>query len=659
MGETTRTIGKVLVANRGEIARRIMRTCRRMGIETVAVYSEADAAMPFVDDADEAFLIGPPPSAQSYLNIDAILNAAEAAGADAVHPGYGFLAENAEFAARCAQAGLIFIGPSADAITAMGSKQSAKALAKEAGVPVVPGYDGADQAALEAEAKKVGFPILLKASAGGGGKGMKLVSEEAELTDAIASARRESESAFGDGTLLVEKYIERPRHIEIQILVDHHGHALHLFERECSIQRRHQKVIEEAPSVALDDATRASMGEAAIKIANAIGYTNAGTVEFIVDATGAFYFLEVNTRLQVEHPVTECITGLDLVEQQILIAQGQSLAMSQAQLQIDGAAIEARLYAEDPDNRFLPKTGTVVQWAEPTLRGVRFDSGVQAGSEVGIHYDPMLAKVIAHGPDRTTAIRRLIAALKQLRVSGLVTNRDFLVSVLAHPAFAEGALHTHFIEEHAESLKGEHTIEARDRALIVATLFDHEQRKVGRALDIPSGWRNNFHTEQSVDYKVGADEVPVSYRALRDGRFHIHVGDCTKEAKLVVLDGGALTVQIDDHRFTGHCVREGNLRHVHALGRSIVAEVLPRFPDSSGSQVPGGCVAPMPGKIIDVRVAEGAGVVAGDVLIVMEAMKMEHAVKAPHTGVVQSLAVEQGEQVEADALLAVVSRGED
>jgi acetyl/propionyl-CoA carboxylase alpha subunit len=390
------TIQKILVANRGEIARRIIRTCRKMGIATVAVYSEADADMPFVAEADEAVLLGPAPSSESYLRIDKILEAAALTNSDAIHPGYGFLAENAAFAEACASANVIFIGPTPDAIRSMGSKREAKALVGKAGVSVIPGYDGASQDPkdLAKEALEIGFPVLLKASAGGGGKGMKLVREEAE------SAAREGQSSFGDGTLLVEKYIDDPRHVEIQILGDSHGNLIHLNERECSIQRRHQKIIEETPSPALDTALRNAMGEAAVLCGKAINYQNAGTVEFILAPDRSFYFLEVNTRLQVEHPVTECVTGLDLVEEQILIAQGEALRMSQEGVRFEGAAIEVRLYAEDPAAGFLPQSGKVVDWDLPPAEGLRVDSGVEAGSEVGIHYDPMLAKIITSGENR-------------------------------------------------------------------------------------------------------------------------------------------------------------------------------------------------------------------------------------------------------------------
>ena len=474
----TQPIHKVLIANRGEIARRIMRTCRAMGVETVAVYSDADAAMPFVREADEAVRLGPAPSRESYLVVERILEAAERTGADAIHPGYGFLAENADFAQAVADAGRVFIGPTPDAIRAMGSKKEAKALVAKAGVPVVPGYDGADQdpAVLAAKAKEIGFPVLLKASAGGGGKGMKRVDEAGQLEAAIESAKREAMSSFGDDVLLVEKYVERPRHVEIQIFGDAHGNVVHLFERECSIQRRHQKVLEESPSPALDEALRAKMGEAAVEAGKAIGYRNAGTVEFILGQDGSFYFLEVNTRLQVEHPVTEGVTGLDLVREQLRVAEGHPLSFTQGSLEMRGAALEARVYAEDPAGGFLPQSGPVIDWHLPELEGVRVDAGVESGSEVGIHYDPMLAKIITVGADRVEATRRMRRALRALSVQGLTTNRAFLLKVLEHPAYLEGAIHTHFIEEHAEALETGLSPQAIAHAAVAATLAEHERR---------------------------------------------------------------------------------------------------------------------------------------------------------------------------------------
>jgi len=654
------TIQKILVANRGEIARRIIRTCRKMGIATVAVYSEADADMPFVAEADEAVLLGPAPSSESYLRIDRILEAAALTNSDAIHPGYGFLAENAAFAEACAAANVIFIGPTPDAIRSMGSKREAKALVGKAGVPVIPGYDGSSQDPkdLAKEALEIGFPVLLKASAGGGGKGMKLVREEAELRDAIASAAREGQSSFGDGTLLVEKYIDDPRHVEIQILGDSHGNLIHLNERECSIQRRHQKIIEETPSPALDTALRNAMGEAAVLCGKAINYQNAGTVEFILAPDRSFYFLEVNTRLQVEHPVTECVTGLDLVEEQILVAQGEALRMSQEGVRFEGAAVEVRLYAEDPAAGFLPQSGKVVDWDLPPAEGLRVDSGVEAGSEVGIHYDPMLAKIITSGENRPLALQRMRRALRSLSVQGVTTNREFLLRVLDHPAFIAGDIDTHFIDRHLQDELGDGPAEADEqRAAIAAALADQQRRDRDRVVvpDVPSGWRNNYHTPQSVEYVVGEREVRVDYRHLGADRFTVWTGEEARNVRVLSWEPPLVTLEEGAHRWRARISVDGDRTYVHTSQFSIGLVRKPRFPDKSQAVPPGGCVAPMPGKIIELRVAEGDSVQAGQVLMIMEAMKMEHSVTAPQDGTVGQILVTAGDQVDADALLVLVA----
>ncbi len=449
---------KVLIANRGEIARRVITACRELGLRTVAVYSEADRFAPFVQEADEAYLLGDAPVSESYLAIDKILTIAQQAGADAIHPGYGFLSENPDFAQACEQAGITFIGPPASVIRLLGDKGEAKRLAERAGVPLVPGF--IPQAPLTPEAllthaRAVGFPLLLKAVAGGGGKGMRIVNDESEFLLAAESAAREAQGAFGDPRLMLERYLPRPRHIEVQILADQHGKVLHLFERECSIQRRYQKIIEESPSPALDPATRAAITDAAVRIAQAVGYVNAGTVEFLFEETpdGArFYFLEVNTRLQVEHPVTEMVTGLDLVHWQLRIAMGERLPFNQGDIEGRGHAIEARLYAEDPANEFAPSLGTLSVWQMPNLPGVRIDSGVERGSVITHHYDPMLAKIIAWGADREQARQRLLNALQQALVLGVRTNLELLIEILRHPAFQAGELHTGFLRQHTELL---------------------------------------------------------------------------------------------------------------------------------------------------------------------------------------------------------------
>ena len=630
-----------------------------MGISTVAVYSDADAQMPFVAEADEAVRIGPAPSNESYLRIDRILEAAALTNSDAVHPGYGFLAENAAFADACVEAGVIFIGPTADAIRSMGSKREAKALVSKAGVPVIPGYDGADQnpKVLAAQAVEVGFPVLLKASAGGGGKGMKLVREEAGLADAIASAAREGESSFGDGTLLVEKYIDNPRHVEIQILGDSHGNLIHLNERECSIQRRHQKVIEEAPSPALDAALRKQMGEAAVLCGKAIAYENAGTVEFIVAPDRSFYFLEVNTRLQVEHPVTECLTGLDLVEEQIRVAQGEKLRTSQEAVRLDGAAVEVRLYAEDPAGGFLPQSGPVVDWHLPEAEGLRVDSGVETGSAVGIHYDPMLAKIITSGASRDLALQRMRRALRSLSAQGLTTNRDFLLRVLSHPAFIAGDIDTHFIDRHIEDGLLAPTPEADEQhGALVAALAEQQRRDNDRTLvpEVPSGWRNNYHTPQWVEYSNGERDIRVEYRHLGDDRFELSTAGDAHDVRVISWEAPTLVFEDGTHRRQARVMFAGERVFVHTMDYSVGLTRKPRFPDLFAAVPEGGCVAPMPGKVIELRIAEGDAVQAGQVLLIMEAMKMEHTVTAPHDGTIAQVTVSAGDQVDADALLVVV-----
>ncbi|MBX3273777.1 MAG: ATP-grasp domain-containing protein [Sandaracinaceae bacterium] len=644
-----RPIHKLLIANRGEIASRIQRTCRAMGIETVAVYSDADADAPFVRSADEAVRLGPPPSRESYLNVEAILDAAARTGADAVHPGFGFLAENADFAQAVIDRGLVFVGPRPDAIRAMGSKQRAKQIARDAGVPVIEGYDGADQDALFEEARRIGFPVLVKASAGGGGKGMRIVRDERELRAAIDGARREAASSFGDPTLLVEKYVERPRHIEIQILGDQHGGLVHLFERECSIQRRHQKIIEEAPSLAVGDALRRLMGEAALKLARAIGYTNAGTVEMILDPDGAFYFLEVNTRLQVEHPVTEAITDVDLVELQIRVARGEPLPFDQEMIDTvaSGAAIECRLYAEDPAKGFLPQSGRLVDFTMPAADWLRVDAGVEPGSEVSPYYDPMLAKVITWGNTRGDAIARMCWALRRASVLGITTNRDFLIDVLEHEAFVAGDLHTHFIEEHFAA-PAPRDAEVTRRAAVAAALAGWAARP--RTLpSMRTGYRNNPFADQEVAFL--ADEREHVVRYVHHGGDAFTIDGAPARAW---VDGATVTVVEQGHRWSARVVRDGPRAHVVCGGRTVALDEAPRFPDLGMASAADATVAPMPGKIIKLLVAPGDVVSVGQTLAIMEAMKMEHSIGAPHDGVVAEVCVAEGDQVAEGAVLAIV-----
>jgi len=664
-----RVLRRVLVANRGEIARRVLRTSREMGISSAAVYSDADADAPFVREADVAVRIGPAPAAESYLDAARIVAAARAAGADAVHPGYGFLSENAEFARACEAAGLVFVGPPAAAIEQMGSKANARALMEAAGVPVIPGFAcaGLDDGAIAERAQQLGFPVLVKASAGGGGKGMRIVRGRAELAEALASARRESRAAFGDDALLVERCFEEARHVEIQIFGDSHGALVHLFERDCSLQRRHQKVIEEAPAPGLDAGLRARLGAAAVAAGKAIGYQGAGTVEFLLDHGGAFHFLEVNTRLQVEHPVTEAITGLDLVRLQIEVAQGAPLPFAQDDLAIAGHAIEARLYAEDPAQSFLPATGRVALWQVPALPGLRVDSGVEAGSAVGIHYDPLLAKVVAHGANREEARERLVRALRELAVAGVVTNRDFLIAALEAPAFRAGRVETRFFERHAVRAGAPDPVALRLHA-VAAALWQHERRRSEPGplpSSIPSGWRNNRWRAQDASYTVAGSRIEVEYVAKSGARFDLRVsgpGDepaSAHEVRIAEREAGALALEIDGVRRRFLVADEATRICVHGAGASSELAPVPRFPEAAREDAAGGCAAPMTGVVREVRVAEGERVEAGRVLLVLEAMKMEHPLVAFAAGVVREVRVRPGQMVDPDEILIVVDADAD
>ncbi len=647
-------MNKLLIANRGEIALRVMRTARAMGIATVAVYSDADADAPHVRAADEAVRIGPAPARESYLVIANLLEAARITGADAIHPGYGFLSENAEFADAVVEAGLTFVGPPGAVIRALGGKRAAKQLAQQHGVPVVPGLsdvaEGADPS-LAARAAEIGYPLLVKASAGGGGKGMRVVRSAAELADAIERARGEALSSFGDATLLLERYVERPRHIEIQILGDQHGNVVHLYERECSIQRRHQKIVEEAPSVALDASRRHAMGEAAVALGKAVGYIGAGTVEFIVDPAGNFYFLEVNTRLQVEHPVTEAITGLDLVREQIRIARGEPLGYATAPPP-RGWAIEVRLCAEDSDRDFLPTTGTLHAVEIPDT--VRADLGVVAGSEVGIHYDSMLGKIIAHAPTRGEAAQILGRALAGAWLPGVVTNRELLVRILAHPAFLAGEIHTHFLDQYAGELAAPQPGLDRLRvAAIAAALHAIEQRRDPHAFAAP-GWRNVRAADQLVTFTHGDTEVQLGYHPTATG-FAIAIGGKTTPVSHVTLAGDQLAfTEYGTHRRRARVIAA---KHTYVLADGMLTTLVeaPRFPDHAAEVIQGGLVAPMPGKVVKVLVGVDEVVEAGAPLVVLEAMKMEHTVRAGDAGTVRELHVAVGDQVDADRLLAVVT----
>ena len=659
-------IRKVLVANRGEIARRVFRTCREMGIATVAVYSEPDAQAPFVLEADEAVPLGGSTPAQSYLRVDAVVAAALRVGADAIHPGYGFLSESADFARAVAEAGLTFIGPGIEAIELMGSKLTARDLMERAGVPVLPGADltGIDEQAYAALADRVGWPILVKASFGGGGRGMRVVRDRDALRDAVASARREAGSAFGNDTVFLEHYVDEPRHVEIQIFGDRHGTIVHLNERECSIQRRHQKIIEESPSPALDDDLRVTMGRAAVDAGKALGYLGAGTVEFILTPAGDFYFLEVNTRLQVEHPVTELVTGLDLVRLQIMVADGEPLPAEALSPPPRGHAVEARLYAEDPAHDFLPAAGRLTAFDVPLGPGIRLDSGVEPGDVVSTNYDPMLAKVIAHAPTRREAIARLARTLRATRVEGVTTNRALLVGILEHPDFVSGAIDTHFLDRFpVADLVGVEAAGHLDAALLAVALTDQAQHRVAAGVlgTIPSGFRNNrsqlqtrrFHSVGHVTPDHGPAEVEVGYLvAAAESRYEVDGRPIDVEVLTTTTD--EVDLLLDGVRRRYRVARAGHTAYVSWASGSLVLEEVPRFPDARDALVPGSLVAPMPGTVVRIEVAPGDAVRAHQTLLVLEAMKMEHPVTASTDGVVASLSVVIGQAVDNGEVLVVL-----
>jgi 3-methylcrotonyl-CoA carboxylase alpha subunit len=658
-------IGKLLIANRGEIACRVIRTARRMGIRTVAVYSEADARALHVEMADEALPIGKAPPRESYLRIDRIVEAAKKSGADAIHPGYGFLSENAEFAEACARENIVFVGPPAEAIRAMGSKSAAKALMEKARVPLVLGYHGEDQdpGVLLREAKRIGFPVLIKASAGGGGKGMRIVDSAEKFEAALAAAKREAKGAFGDDRVLVEKYLTRPRHIEMQVFADRHGNTLHLFERDCSVQRRHQKVLEEAPAPGMTAERRRAMGEAAVAAANAVGYVGAGTVEFIAEGDG-FWFMEMNTRLQVEHPVTEAITGLDLVEWQLRVAAGEKLPWRQDEVSSRGHAIEARLYAEDPARDFLPATGTLQRLSAPPADGrhVRVDTGVREGDAVGIHYDPMIAKLIVWDETREAALRRLRGALGAYEVAGLATNLSFLGRVAAHPEFAKGGVDTGFIPRHRDELvpPPQPVPDEALAAAAVALLLDQREeaaRVASASGDRWSPWhaQNAFRlhgeTYQDLLFRDGAAERAVRVFYRPEG-WRLDLGRRTVEAAGERDGAGGLALSLDGVRTRVGVLRTRADVTILAGGAAHrLALVDPRSPEIEEDASAGRLTAPMPGKIVQVMVRAGASVSRGEPLLVMEAMKMEHTISAPADGTVARLPYGVGDLVEEGALL--------
>ncbi|NVJ05700.1 acetyl-CoA carboxylase biotin carboxylase subunit [Myxococcus sp. AM001] len=654
---------KVLIANRGEIAVRVIRTCQRLGYRTVAVFSEADRAAPHVLAADEAVAIGPSPAKESYLVIGKILEAAKVSGAEAIHPGYGFLSENADFARACHDAGLVFIGPEAEAITLMGNKRQAKLRMIAAGVPCIPGYEAAelDDEALAVEGERIGFPLMVKAAAGGGGRGMRRVDEASQLRAALRAARSEATNAFGSGELILEKAVIDARHVEVQVFADTHGNVVHLGERDCSVQRRHQKIVEESPSPAVSPALRARMGEVAVAAARAIGYRGAGTIEFLLAPSGDFYFMEMNTRLQVEHPVTELITGLDLVEWQLRVAAGEPLPRTQEQLSASGHAIEVRLCAEDPAKGYAPQAGRLLAWAPPVREGVRIDHGVREGQEVPPFYDSMQAKVIAHGPDRETARRRLVEALRELTVFGVTTNKNLLLYVLEHAAFCSGEYDTAFIAKHAPAAEVEalYQADAKARALAAALLFHDEGLKLADTAGLDASLLNwNTAHRHPVRMKLasrGAEEHVTVQPVSAEG-YEVSVGEASFDVSVLGLSAGVLDFASAGTRGRARYLRDGDTLWLDSgAGAHAVTDVTFRPPSKSDGVGSGRLSAPMDGRILRVDTQVGAAVKPGDVLVVLEAMKMEFQVVADVTGTVAELNVSVGSQVKARQLLVVLA----
>ena len=648
-------IRRLLVANRGEIARRIFRTAQRMGIATVAVYADGDAGSPHVREADTAIALNGRSPAETYLDVGKLLEACRRTGADAVHPGYGFLSENAGFAQAVIDQGITWVGPTPATIRGIGDKLAAKRLMQTLNVPTLQAHALAPGEDAAPAALRIGYPVLVKAAAGGGGRGMRVVDSPADLEPAIASARREASAAFGDGTLFLERWVARSRHVEIQILGDSHGQLVHLFERECSIQRRHQKIIEEAPSPALDAALREQMGQAALTAARAIGYQSAGTVEFLLSGR-EFWFLEVNTRLQVEHPVTEAITGLDLVREQLRIAEGEPLGYTQADLRIDGHAIEARLCAENPAQCFLPTPGTIDVWAPATGEGVRFDSGVESGSEVSIDFDTMIAKVIVKAPTRREAASRLARVLETTRLQGITHNRDFLVSVLRSPEFLRGDTSTDFIERVAPARERSFSDEDLALAATAAALQARALRRTSAKVlaSVTAGFRNSVMPPERVDYLVGERKLKLEYRAQRDGSLVVSVDGSARRTRVLRSSGADIDLEVDGRRSALAITSVGARRLVHGEFGDVELIELPRFAVAGPAQAGGALKAPMPGRVLAISVAPGESVVRGQLLMVLEAMKMEHRITAPADGIVQAIRVAEGEQVANGALLAVL-----
>jgi 3-methylcrotonyl-CoA carboxylase alpha subunit len=662
---------KILIANRGEIACRVAATARRLAIRTVAVYSDADAHAKHVAACDEAVHIGGSAPRDSYLRWDRIIEAARATGAQAIHPGYGFLSENEEFARACTEAGLVFIGPPASAIQAMGLKAQSKQLMERAGVPLVPGYHGADQdaALLEREAARIGYPVLIKASAGGGGKGMRVVERPAEFQAALASCRREAASSFGDDAVLVEKYVQRPRHIEIQVFGDQQGNYLWLFERDCSVQRRHQKVLEEAPAPGMTEAMRRRMGEAAVAAARAVNYVGAGTVEFIVeqrDGNMQFFFMEMNTRLQVEHPVTEAITGLDLVEWQLRVAAGEPLPLRQEQVRIHGHAIEARICAENPEVNFLPATGTLRVYRKPvassfTRAPVRIDDGVREGDAISPFYDPMIAKLIVHGATREEALARLDEALSQLHIVGLATNVQFLRQVVRSPSFAQANLDTALITREQERLFGQEPIglQLAGAAAIAQALADERAGAGADPFSRRDGWNSHGVRVRPFEFDFHGERAKAALTYLHDGALALAIGNLSGALSFTASPDG-IDLQYGGQRLVARVYADGETDHVFCAAGATQIVNIDLLAHAGETHADGGrLTAPMPGKVLHFNVKAGDTVREGQVLAVMEAMKMEHTIAAPADGVVQELLYAPGDQVpEGAELLTLAGAGE-
>ncbi|MFT7652740.1 MAG: propionyl-CoA carboxylase alpha chain [Candidatus Azotimanducaceae bacterium] len=653
-------IQRLLVANRGEIARRIMRTARDMGIATVAIYADTDADAPFVLEADSAIALNGTTSAQTYLDVDKVLDACRQSGADAVHPGYGFLSENEGFAQAIIDAGIKWIGPSPEVIGLMGDKLSAKKIMQEAGVPTLPAVEIDATTDLIAAAEEIGYPVLVKASAGGGGRGMRVVETPDALQAAVDGARREAGSAFGNDTVFLEKWLATSRHVELQILGDRHGNLVHCFERECSIQRRHQKIIEEAPSSAVTDEIRERMGAAAIAAAKRLGYASAGTVEFLL-AGEDFYFLEVNARLQVEHPITEEIIGKDLVREQIRVAEGEPLSFTQDDLKINGWAIEARLYAENPAKNFLPAPGTIESWVPSTTGNARFDSGVESGSVIGTQFDPMIAKVVTHAPTRREAAARLARVLETTEIQGLTTNRDFLVATLRTPEFLRGDTTTDFIER-VDPPRTRQVSDQEIHEAAIASVLENQARmrarsKVNRA--IPSGWRNSTMPPERITFTTNGEDLLVEYRMQRDGAFQFWIAD--QSFRVICHEAGENTVDlaIDGRRFKVTTRCNGDTWHIQGSQGAVALTEHSRYPIPGAQEMGGGQVAPMPGAVLATEVSAGDSVEKGDLLLILEAMKMEHRITAPHSGIVETVHVATGDQVDNGQLLVTITEPQE